>query len=143
MSSCWFLFFIHCWWDLIRTKQLSSISVCRAQVFAGFSGHGNSICRVLVILKYYLPTIRVQIIYSRITYKQDLVLKILLGLICNKTQSANQLTKYVLTIALLQMHMIYCVIFLTNYNPYRLARETRVQSQVEAYQRNGTWCRLA
>ena len=34
---------IHCWWDLIRLKQLSSVSVCRTQVFAGFSGHGNSI----------------------------------------------------------------------------------------------------
>ena len=34
---------IHWWWDLIRSKQLSSRSVCRAQVFAGFSGRGNSI----------------------------------------------------------------------------------------------------
>ena len=31
-----FLFFIHCWRDLIRSKQLSRVSVCRAQVFAGF-----------------------------------------------------------------------------------------------------------
>ena len=31
------------WWDLIRSKQLSSVSVCHAQVFAGFSGHANSI----------------------------------------------------------------------------------------------------
>ena len=29
---------IHCWWDLIRSKQLSSGSVCRAQVFAGVYG---------------------------------------------------------------------------------------------------------
>ena len=34
---------IHCWWDLIRSKQLSSVPVCRAYVFSGFSGHGNSI----------------------------------------------------------------------------------------------------
>ena len=32
---------IHCCWDLIRSKQLSTGSVYRAQVFAGFSGHGN------------------------------------------------------------------------------------------------------
>ena len=38
---------IHCWWDLIRSKQLFSVSVCCAWVFAGFSGHGNSIhCHV-------------------------------------------------------------------------------------------------
>ena len=30
---------ILCWWDLIRSKQLSCVSVCRAQVFAGFSGN--------------------------------------------------------------------------------------------------------
>ena len=34
---------ILCWWDLIRSKQLSSVSVCRAEVFARFSGHSNSI----------------------------------------------------------------------------------------------------
>ena len=34
---------IHCWWDLIRSKQLSNVSVCRMQVLARFSGHGNSI----------------------------------------------------------------------------------------------------
>ena len=34
---------IHCWWDLIRSKQLSGGSVCRVQVFAGFSGHVNSV----------------------------------------------------------------------------------------------------
>ena len=34
---------IPCWWDLIRSKQLFSVSTCSAQVFAGFSGHGNSI----------------------------------------------------------------------------------------------------
>ena len=34
---------IHYWWDLIRSKQLSSVSVCCAWVFTGFSGHGNSI----------------------------------------------------------------------------------------------------
>ena len=33
---------IHCWWDLIRSKQLSSGSICHAQVFARFSGHSNS-----------------------------------------------------------------------------------------------------
>ena len=34
---------IHCWWDLIKSKQLSSVSVCGTQMFAGFSDHGNSI----------------------------------------------------------------------------------------------------
>ena len=34
---------ILCWWDLIRSKQLSSVSVCHAQVFTRFSGYGNSI----------------------------------------------------------------------------------------------------
>ena len=34
---------IHCWWDLIRLKQLSSVSICCMQAFARFSGHGNSI----------------------------------------------------------------------------------------------------
>ena len=34
---------IHCWWDLIRSKQLSSVPVYRACVFGRFSGHGNSI----------------------------------------------------------------------------------------------------
>ena len=36
----------HCicwWWVRIKSKQLSSISVCRMQVYAGFSGCGNSI----------------------------------------------------------------------------------------------------
>ena len=34
---------IHCWWDLIRSKQLSSVPICCAQVFGGFSGNGDSI----------------------------------------------------------------------------------------------------
>ena len=42
---------IRCWWDLIRSKQLSSFSVWRAQVFAGFSGHGNSIHNIIILLK--------------------------------------------------------------------------------------------
>ena len=42
---------IHCWWDLIRSKELSSVSVCRTQVFAGFSGHGNSIHNIIPLLK--------------------------------------------------------------------------------------------
>ena len=37
---------IHCWWDLIWLKQLSSGSVCRAQVFVGFSGDDNSIYNI-------------------------------------------------------------------------------------------------
>ena len=37
--------------DLIRSKQLSSVSVCRAQVFVGFSGHGNSIHNIIPLLK--------------------------------------------------------------------------------------------
>ena len=42
---------IHCWWDLIRSKQLSSVSICRAQVFARFSGHGNLIHNIISLLK--------------------------------------------------------------------------------------------
>ena len=42
---------IHCWWDLIRSKQLSSGSVYRAYVFAGFSGHCNSIHNIFALLK--------------------------------------------------------------------------------------------
>ena len=42
---------IHCSWDLIRSKQLSSVSVCHAQVFAGFSGHSNSIYNIIPRLR--------------------------------------------------------------------------------------------
>ena len=41
----------HCWWELIRLKQLSSVSVCRAQVFAGFFCHGNSRYNITPLLK--------------------------------------------------------------------------------------------
>ena len=41
--SCWGDHGIHCWWDLIKAKQLSSVSVCCAQVFTVFSGRGNCI----------------------------------------------------------------------------------------------------
>ena len=43
---------IHCWWDLIRSKQLSSVSVCRTQVFARFSDHGNSFASIYIF--FYL-----------------------------------------------------------------------------------------
>ena len=42
---------IYCWWHLKRSKQLSCVSVCHAQVFAGFSGHGNSINNIIFLLK--------------------------------------------------------------------------------------------
>ena len=42
---------IHCWWDLIRSKQLSSGSVCHAQVFGRFFGHGNSIHKIIPLLE--------------------------------------------------------------------------------------------
>ena len=42
---------IHCRWELIRSKQLSSVSVCRVYVFTGFSGHGNSIHNIIPLLK--------------------------------------------------------------------------------------------
>ena len=42
---------IHCWWDLIRSKELPSISVCHAQVFIEFSGHANSIHFLLYFVK--------------------------------------------------------------------------------------------
>ena len=42
---------IHCWWDLIRSKQLSSVSVCPASVLAAFSGHVDSIQNIIPLLK--------------------------------------------------------------------------------------------
>ena len=42
---------IHCWWGLIRSKQLSCVSVCRAQVFTEFSGHSNLIPDIIPQLK--------------------------------------------------------------------------------------------
>ena len=42
---------IRCWWDRIRSKQLSSISVYCAQVFAGFSARVNSIHSIIPLLK--------------------------------------------------------------------------------------------
>ena len=42
---------INGWWDLIRSRQLFNVSVCHAQVFAGFSGHGYSIHNIIPLLK--------------------------------------------------------------------------------------------
>ena len=36
------------------TKQLSSVSVCRTQVFAGFSGRGNSINNCTFLFTFFL-----------------------------------------------------------------------------------------
>ena len=36
------------WWDLIRSKQLSSDFVCPVQCVAWFSGHGNSIYMIKI-----------------------------------------------------------------------------------------------
>ena len=41
----------HCWWDLIRLKRLSSVSICCVKVFARSSGHGNSIHNIIPLLK--------------------------------------------------------------------------------------------
>ena len=41
----------HSWWDLIRSKQLSSILVNHAQVFAGLSGHGYSVHNIIPLHK--------------------------------------------------------------------------------------------
>ena len=35
----------------MRSKQLSSDSICCTQVFARFSGHGNSIYNIIPLLK--------------------------------------------------------------------------------------------
>ena len=40
---------IRCWWDLIKSKQLSSISVRHLQVFAKFCGCGHSIKKKTII----------------------------------------------------------------------------------------------
>ena len=42
---------IHCWWDLIMSKQLSGVSLCRAWVFTGFSGHDTLIHNIIPPLK--------------------------------------------------------------------------------------------
>ena len=42
---------INCCWDLIRSKQLFSVSVCHAQVFAEFSGRDTSIYNIIPLLK--------------------------------------------------------------------------------------------
>ena len=42
---------IYTWWDLIRSKQQSSVSVCHAQVFGGFSGRDDSIHNIIPLLK--------------------------------------------------------------------------------------------
>ena len=42
---------LHYWWDLISSKQQSSISIRRAQVFTGFSSHGNLIHNIIPLLK--------------------------------------------------------------------------------------------
>ena len=55
---------IHCWRELIRSKQLSSVSVCRAQVFAVFSRRGNSIHNLIPLLKKSKCTLRVLFLYS-------------------------------------------------------------------------------
>ena len=70
---------LHCWWDLIRPKKLSSVSVCPAQVFAGFSGHGNSNHNIIHVVKnekknvhlkrYFFQTVAVLIqLYRRSTW---------------------------------------------------------------------------
>ena len=42
---------INCWCDLIRSKHLPRVSVYRVQVFAVFSGHGNSVHYIIPLLK--------------------------------------------------------------------------------------------
>ena len=42
---------IHYWWDLIRSTQLSSVSIWGAQVFARFSGHDNSIHNIIPLFE--------------------------------------------------------------------------------------------
>ena len=44
---------MYCWWDLIRSKQVSSGFVCRAQCVAWFSGHGNSIYMIKISKSFY------------------------------------------------------------------------------------------
>ena len=42
---------ILCWWDLIRSEQLFSVSVCCMEMFARFSGHSNSIHTIIPLLR--------------------------------------------------------------------------------------------
>ena len=41
----------HCWWNLMRLKQLFSVSICCALEFTRFSGHANSIYNIIPLLK--------------------------------------------------------------------------------------------
>ena len=41
---------MHFWLDLFKSKQLSSVTVCRVQDFAGFSRHGNSIHNLYIYI---------------------------------------------------------------------------------------------
>ena len=91
---------IHSCWDLIRSKHLSSISVCHAKELTGFSGHGNSIhnlklefikkennaflnVRIMLFYheSYYLPIIRSLIVKNVIFYfRNENIVSILLSI---------------------------------------------------------------
>ena len=48
---------IHSWWDLTRSKWLSSGSICCTQVFARFSGHDNSIYNGNKLINFFFLNI--------------------------------------------------------------------------------------
>ena len=70
---------IHYWWDLIRSsKQLSSVSVCHVQVFAGFSAHDNLIYSIIpppkkenVHLVYFISLSSAHIIFKPRNYNMQ------------------------------------------------------------------------
>ena len=72
----------HCWWDLIRLKQLSSVSLCRMQVFTGFSGHGNSIHNIILLLKKE----KVHLHYSSLFYFFNILMFIMVVKISTNTR---------------------------------------------------------
>ena len=42
---------ICCWWDLIKSKHLSSVSICCAYMVTGFYGHSSSIHNIFFIIQ--------------------------------------------------------------------------------------------
>ena len=90
---------IHSWRDLIRSKQLSSGSVCRALVYAGFSGHGNSIHNLIPLLKKNRKCISVNFVFGICSLKRR-----------------NSISREILLISLSEKIMSFSEIFFNNLN---------------------------
>ena len=62
---------IRCWWDLLRSKLLSSVFVCHAQVFTGFSSRGYSILRVNLLFENIVVVISFTAVSIGLMKKSD------------------------------------------------------------------------